>query len=369
MTSSVLDRRALNRALLARQLLLRRERRPALGAIEHLVGMQSQAPLAPYVGLWTRLSGFQPAELSAAMESRQAVRLALMRSTLFLVTARDALRLRPLVQPVIERGFLGGWRTRLGGADPGEVAAAGRALVEERPRTWSELGEALVRRWPDATAEGLAQAVRTYLPLVQVPPRGVWGRSGAARHQSARAWLGPPLEDGASLDELLLRYLAAFGPASVRDAQVWCGLTRLREVFERLRSRLQGFRDERGTELFDLPDAPRPDPDTAAPPRFLPEYDNLLLSHADRTRVIPDPARRQLTTANGIVRGTVLLDGFVCALWRIRRDRARVTLAIEPCRRLSAAERRSLEGEAAGLLAFAAPEAPDADIAMMTVSG
>jgi hypothetical protein len=168
------------------------------------------------------------------------------------------------------------------------VAAAARALVEEQPRTLSTLARLLDERFPGRDAFALGQAIRAWVPLVQVPPRGVWGKSGCAAHTSVEGWLGRVPSLGFSLEDLILRYLAAFGPGTVKDVQTWSGLTRLREVIERLRPRLVTFRDEHGAELFDLPDAPRPDPDTPAPPRFLYDYDNLLLSHADRSRVITD---------------------------------------------------------------------------------
>ncbi len=211
-----------------------------------------------------------------------------MRNTVHLVSARDCLQLRPLVQPVIDRGFYTNRAHREGleGVDIEALSAAGRALLEERPRTAKELGELLRERWPERDPASLARAIRHLVPLVQVPPRGVWGKSGPAAHTTAEAWLSHPLDPGLSLEELVIRYLGTFGPASVKDVQAWSGLTRLGEVVDRLRPRLLSFRDERGRELFDLPDAPRPDPDTPAPPRFLPNFDNLILSHADRTRVV-----------------------------------------------------------------------------------
>ncbi len=359
--SPLLGQRALNRALLARQLLLRRRRRSATFAIEALVGMQAQEPLAPYVGLWTRLHRFRAAELSTAISERRVVRVPLMRGTIHMVTAEDCLALRPVVQPVLLRGFHTGsaFGKRLAGMDLAPVLAAGRAALAERPRSNSELRELLGRRWPERDAEALAMAIRYLVPVVQVPPRGLWGQGGQASISSVEAWLGRPLADESAPDLLVLRYLGAFGPASLLDVQAWSGLARLGEALERLRPRLRCFRDPSGRELFDLPDAPRPDADTPAPVRFLPEYDNLLLAHGDRSRVVSDEHRQRISTSNGRVPGAILVDGFVRGMWRIERERERdaATLVIEPFARISRPERAQLGEEGERLLAFAAAEA------------
>ncbi len=349
----VLGPRALNRATLERQMLLRRQKLPAIEAIEHLVGMQAQAPYPPYVGLWTRLEGFRPDELARLIEERHAVRVALMRNTVHLVSARDCLALRPLVQPVFDRALLANAaRVGIEGMDLGVFVAAGRALLEERPRTAKELGELLGERWPERDPASLARAIRHLVALVQVPPRGVWGKGGPAAHATAEAWLGRPLDPDPSADEMVLRYLGAFGPATVKDAQTWSGLTRLKEVTERLRPRLLTFRDEHGRELFDLPDAPRPDPDGPSPPRFLPEFDNLILSHADRTRVIADEYRRAISSKNGMVPATVLVDGFVRGTWKTERVRGKATLMIEQFEPLPKEDRDALAEEGERLIRF-----------------
>jgi hypothetical protein len=350
----ILDRRARGRALLARQHLLHPAEHTPAKTIEHLIGLQAQAPLAPYVGLWTRLRAFSPPDLTTLLTGRQAVRIALMRGTIHLVTAEDCLTLRPLLQPFFERTLRTGYARLLTGVDLDAVTKAGRALVDERPYTFSELGTALARHWPGHDTTALAYVIRARVPLVQVPPRGVWGRGGKAAHISAETWLGRPLDPAPSITDLVLRYLAAYGPAGPQDAQTWSGLTRLREVFDTLRPQLRVFHDSDGTELFDLPGAPRPDPGTPAPPRFLPEYDNLLRSHADRTHVRPDAHRDRLATPNDAPRPTFLLDGSVHGTWKLTRGRGTATLTIEPFEPLPDDAAAPLAAEGARLLEFAA---------------
>jgi Winged helix DNA-binding domain len=360
----VLSRRAVNRALLARQLLLDRTQLPAAGpdravqvihTIEHLVGLQAQAPFPPYYGLHSRLDGFRPDDLATLISDRSVARIALMRGTIHLVSARDCLPLRRLVQPVIERGMRSTFGKQLAGVDPAALAAAGRSLVEASPMTFSQLGQALAARWPDHPPAALAQGVRAFVPLVQVPPRAVWGQAGPSAHTSAEHWLGqrPVAGPESALAQLVTRYLGAFGPATVRDVQAWSGLTRLKAVLEELRPSLVTFRDERGAELFDLPAAPRPGEEAPAPPRLVAEYDNLVLSHAERSRVISPGAAARISTVNGVIPATVLIDGFVAGMWRLDRGRDAATLTIELFGPDS--ERDALSAEARRVLAFGVP--------------
>ncbi len=343
-TDPVLSPRALNRATLARQLLLRRSPLSVPEAVTHLVGLQAQEVKPPYYALAARLDGFTPEALSEPLGDRSLVRMVTVRSTIHLHTAADGLTLRPLVQPARERE-IGYFRKGLVGVDLDRLATLARDLVEDEPRTMKQLREALSSEWPDADPQSLAVAARCRLPLVQITPRGQWGRSAQVSLTTIEHWLGHPAEPAASADDTVLRYLAAFGPASVKDLQTWAGLTRMRPVFERLRPRLATFRDENGVELFDLPDAPRPDPDTPAPPRLLPEFDNLLLSHADRTRVIP-PANRGRTWQANTFYCPLLVDGFLAGVWRIIGD----ALVIEPFTDLSRAERTEVTEEAERIL-------------------
>ncbi|MEU6919368.1 winged helix DNA-binding domain-containing protein [Streptomyces olindensis] len=350
-TAPHLGTRALNRATLDRQLLLRPARMSVAAAVEHLVGLQAQNVKPPYYALATRLDGFAPEALSRPMADREVVRIVTMRSTIHTHTADDCLTLRPLVQPARDRELLN-FRKGLAGVDLDRLTVLARDLVEAEPRTMKQLREALLLEWPDADPQALSVAARCRLPLVQVTPRGLWGRSGQVCLTTAEHWLGRPAEPAPAPDAVVLRYLAAFGPASVRDMQTWAGLTRLRDAFERLRPRLVTFRDDSGTELFDLPDAPRPDPDTPAPPRFLPEFDNLLLSHADRSRVVP-PEYRGRSWQGNIAYCTLLVDGFLAGLWRM----AEGALVIEPFGRLTRAQREDVTAEAERMLRVMHPEA------------
>jgi hypothetical protein len=366
MSAPVLSQQQLNRALLARQLLLERAQLTSAEAIEHLVGMQAQSPNSPYVGLWTRVDGFRFEGLSELVAQRQVARLALMRSTIHLVTAADAHRLRTLVAPVLQQGFHSSQFAKLlTGLEVELVVAAGRAAVVRRPLTFAELGAELQREWPTYDHQALAQVIRAHVPLVQVPPRGMWGKNGQARHTSLEAWLGPSPTERGSRGDLVLRYLASFGPASVADMQKWSGLTRLGAVVVKLAPQLITFRNERGAELFDLPDAPRPPADIPAPVRYLAEFDNALLSHADRTRIISEEDKARLFTKNGIIPGAVLVDGMVRALWRIERPRSKVAnveLSVLPFRRLSKRDGAAVIAEGHRLLAAVAPETDSREV-------
>jgi hypothetical protein len=373
----ILSRRALNRALLERQLLLRRVSMPTEAAIRHLVAIQAQNPFDPYFGLWTRLEGFDPHELAGMLLERRVVRATSMhRTTIHLMTADDWLALRPVLQVVSERGFSTGspFGRNLKGLDIDEVIDAGLTLLEEQPRTATELRAQLAKRWPDRDPGSLAYAVRYLVPLVQIPPRAIWGRSGQPVLATAETWLGRSVGTDTDPSDMILRYLRAFGPASVMDIQAWCWLTRLKPFVERLRPILRTFRDENGVELFDVPDGPLPDADTVAPPRFLPVYDNIVLSHKDRSRVTGDRPSWLVTDPQVdevFGGGSVLVDGFVSAGWRIERKgkKAPATLKILPVRALSAAERVAVEDEGRSLLSFAADDAGSRAVRFVEPSG
>ena len=365
-TARVLGQRALNRALLARQLLLERDDRRVIDAVRLLYGLQAQSPWSPYHSLWARLATFDPHELGALLTDQRAVRIVAMRGTVHLLAVDDALALRHLHAGFLARSLeTSQWQRGMAGLDLAAVADAGRALVEDEPLEFGALGARLAERWPDRDPATLAQVVRARVPLVQVPPRAVWGRSGRVRVTSIEDWVGRPLDATATPADMVLRYLAVYGPASVMDVQAWSGLTRLREVADGLGDRVARFRNEAGRALLDLPDAPRPDPDTPAPVRYLPDYDNVLLSHADRTRLVDDAVRRRLMRANGAIPGTVLLDGRVGAQWTIDRSGGAATLRVTPFRALTSTERVETEAEGARLLELVAGSAGARDVVVL----
>ena len=354
MPERVLSTGELNRTLLERQLLLRRDARTPLEAIGHLAGMQCQEPPAPFYGLWSRLERFEAAELVALLESHAVLRTTLMRATLHLTSAEDFLAWRPMHQAMLEKRFAGsGSMKQLDGLDVRDVVEAGRAMLAETPGTTATLGRALAERWPDHDKAALAYAVRFCVPLAQLPPRGtsLERAGGQAVVAPVETLLGRPLASETAPDALILRYLAALGPASVADMRLWSGLPGLAAVVERLRPRLRGFRDERGRELLDLPDAPLATGEEPAPPRFLPWFDNILLGHDDRSRVLPYGHRL------GVVGGSafVLVDGFARATWRIERSPEVATLHVQPLEPLG--DTAEIEAEGDRLLAFAAPAA------------
>ena len=330
MADRVLTDRELNRATLARQMLLARQPATVPKALTRLAGLQAQAVTPPFVGLWTRLEGFRAEQLTRPVERGQVVRAPMMRHTLHLTTAADYTLLRPAVQPALTRSFTGTARKRIEGLDLEAILRAARERLKKGPATFAELRELVSKLAPDRDPNVLAYAIRTYVALVQVPAGGRWGHSTTAPYALAEDFLGQRLADSSKPHELILRYLAAFGPATVADVQGWSGLSGLKGTFEELKGGLRVFTDERGAELLDLPRAPLPPGDAPAPPRFLPEYDNVLLAYADRTRVIPDEYRRAVFLSNGRVRGTFLIDGRVAGAWKVERDKRAATLVVEP---------------------------------------
>lgn len=362
---AVLGVRALNRALLHRQLLLRRQEISVADALEHLVGLQSQNPNGPYIALWSRLADFDPEELADLVAARKVTRVALMRWTLHAVTARDCLALRPVLQPVIERRLKATFGRHLAGIDLDALTRRGRAFVEHEPRSFGDIGRLLASEWTGYEPRALANAMSALVPLVHVPPRGLWGRNGRAVQTTAERWLGRPLERTAQPDELIMRYLAAFGPASVADIRAWSGLTRLDGAIGRLRPVLRSFRDEDGNELLDVAGGALPDPETPAPARFLADFDNAVLGHANRSRIDASTRRRRVVGPR-----TFLLDGFIAGTWRLIRTRHVATLEIAPFDAIEREERIALAEEGMRLLTFLTAAAePDARIHVRFATG
>ena len=347
-----LSPRQLNRATLARQMLLQRADIAPVAAVERLVGMQAQEPRPPSIGLWSRLNGFRRDDLHQAVHAREIVRGTLMRGTLHLFSAADYAAFRMTLQPVLDQGIaiLGDRALEF---DHTATLARAREILEAKPRTFNELRTLLVETFPAADERALGFTVRMLLPLVMIPTDNRWAFPANSEFALAEQWLAEPLTPGNATEALVSRYLAAFGPATAMDVQTWSGLKGMKPVLAAMKPHLSLFTDERGRELFDLPGAPRPDADVPAPPRFLPEFDNLLLSHADRTRVIADE-HRGVVYQKGNLRllATILVDGVVSGIWRVERKGKAATLRITPFARLPPRVMNELREEGEALLRF-----------------
>jgi hypothetical protein len=366
MPAETLSLRQLNRATLARQMLLDRAEATPLMVVERLAGMQAQEPKPPFIGLWSRLRDFQRRDLHQALQAKTLVRGTLMRGTIHLVSASDYAAFRQTLQPVLDRG-LSALGDRAEGLDEARVLSAARELLAERPRTFGELRGLLQEQFPEMHERALGFLTRMRLPLVMTPADHPWAFPANADFALAESWLGEPLAPGENSRDLALRYLAAFGPATVADLQTWSGLPRMKPTLDALRPELVTFRDEQGRELFDLPDAPRPVEETPAPARFLPEFDNLLLSHADRTRVIADE-HRGLVYQKGNLRllASFLVDGVVSGAWRVERKRKAATLRMTAFVPLAKDARADLEAEGEALLRFIEEDAATHEIVYTT---
>jgi hypothetical protein len=357
MADRVLTLRELNRATLARQMLLDRVSLPVLAAIERLVGMQAQLPLPPYIGLWTRLKDFRREDLAGCIEDRTVIRATLMRATLHLFTAEDYLRFRATLQPALDNAFAAVFKRRDQTLDVDKILDVGRRYISEKPRTFAEVSDMFAELMPDADVGSMRYAVRTHLPLVQVPISTGWSYPSTPQFTLAESWLGKPIPTETHFRDLVFRYLAAFGPASVNDLQTWSGLAKLKDAIETLKPELRTYRDENRRELLDLPDMPLRNADTPAPERFLPEFDNLLLSHDKRTRVLADTYRKKVYLPGLRVAATFLVDGFVHGVWKIEKAKGTATLVIEPFESLTKQNRNALAEEAERLVRFVEPGA------------
>jgi hypothetical protein len=347
-----LDTRALNRATLARQHLLERTQTPALDTVAHLGGLQAQEPQEPFVGLWSRMNAFDPVELSRLLEQRQLVRLHLMRRTVHLVTAADARAWRPRHHTMLRQKILGAYRRDLADVDLDTLTSQAETLLADgHPRSLGEIGRELAPHWPATTPRALGEAVVAALvPTVQLPPRGTWRSTAGARYLPLHTWVGTAAPPGHPDADLIRRYLRAFGPASSADLRAWCGLAGLPEAITALRDELVDLRDDRGRRLLDLADAPRPDPGTPVPVRFLPAFDNAVLGYHDRSRIIDDEYRGLSVTGARFV----LVDGRVAGTWTTTGGHVTVT----PLRTLTHVEDAEITHVADQLTTFmTSPEA------------
>jgi winged helix DNA-binding protein len=360
MSHDVLTRRQINRATLARQMLLGREAVSPVAAIERLVAMQAQWPRPPFIGLWSRLKAFDRAQLSAAFERRTVVRATFLRGTIHAVSARDFVALRPAVQPALDAGMRGILRNRLHGVDLTRLTARARKVLSEQPAPFEALRDRFLRDDPAADERAMGYAVRMLLPLVQVPVKdAAWAFPAQACFALADEWLGREIaREPAPPDVLIERYLAAYGPASAAAVQAWSGLAgpAVRAGLQRLAPRLRRFRDEDGRELFDVEAGARPPGDVGAPVRFVPEFDNLIATRADERFVARAHRPRVFLSALRIA-ATVLVDGFVAATWKLQPAKNAVTIIVEPFTRLSAQVRQEIGAEAEAVARFAEPAA------------
>jgi hypothetical protein len=279
----------------------------------------------------------------------------MMRCTLHLVSARDYLKFRATIQPVLERAIDASVRKRAKTLNMEKLLLRAHQYLDEEPCTLNELRARLWKRFPKYDERAIGYAVRTHLPLVQVASETPWGYRAPADLAVAQSWLGRRVSTVEARETLVLRYLAAFGPATVSDAQTWSGLAGLRPTFDKLRTKLCTFRDERGRELFDLPKVARPEEGVVAPVRFLPDYDNLILSHSDRTRFLAAEHRPLVFMRNMQILPTFLVDGLVAGTWRVAQTAAGASLALVPFGKLSQRTWADLEREGSDLLHFLAP--------------
>lgn len=345
--------RELNRATLARQLMLERHALSVPQAIDHMAGIHAQIPNSPYFGLWTRLQDFRREALAELIEKRQVVKAAMMRGTLHLFTAEDYVKLRGPMQLSLSASFVTINKSR-GAVDVPQILQAAREFIGDEPRTFAEISSYFEALMPDTDIGAIRHTIRTHIPLFQVPNTSAWSYPGNPKFTLAEAWLGRPIPlEQASLRDLVFRYLAAFGPASVVDIQQWLGMNKLKDAIAPFKADFQVYRDEGKRELFDLPDMPLPDGDTPAPARFLPELDSLLVCHSTRIGVVSPEYRARIYPKNGRLAATIMTNGLVRGVWKIEKTKKAVILVVEPFEPLSADDQQALVEEGERLIRFA----------------
>ena len=342
-----ISRLELNRTLLDRQLLLAPTKVKAVKALERLVALQAQVASPPYYGLWARVDGFTPADLMKLRDQGIAVRAALLRSTLHWVTVADYAWIRPIIQPALERAWQGFFGARKSGIEVTSLCDAAREILSGGPISLSALSDGLLQHFPAWNKQAMEYGVRTHLPLVQVSPAGSWKGGTAARYELVA------VDAETDAARLVRSYLAAFGPATPNDIAAWAGFTAIGKTLEAMRDELTTYSDEMGRLLYDLPKAQIVDGNAAAPLRFVAEYDNLILAHADRSRIVPEVHRKQVFLSAGRVRATVLVDGFVAGAWKLEKDKRLTRLVVEMFGKQPKAVRDAIQAEGERLLQFA----------------
>ena len=356
--------RELNRATLSRQMLLVRDTRTAVRAIEQLLGVQAQLPRPPFTGLWTRLEGFARSDLAKAVAARTVVRATSMRGTIHLMTAADFLKYRGCLQPSLDLGMHAILKERATALDLTALLKVARSYFKE-PHTFEEARDHFVSTFPRGDERAMGYAVRMGLPLVQVPSGDAWAYPAKADFVSAEAWLGKPVAACTSAATLVLRYLAAYGPATIKDIQAWLGLPDAERVVASLGDRVITLPGPSGKPLYDLPDAPRPDADTPAPVRFLPEWDGAIVTRADE-RVVAKADRPRVFLPGLRVAALVLVDGQAAATWKVAATSKLATLHVESFKPWPAPIRREVAVEGEALVRFVEPKAKAFDVKVTT---
>ena len=350
MSREILTTRQLNRATLARQMLLERSDMRIVDAVRFLGGLQAQQSNDPYIGLWSRLNGFTHEALTALIVNRTLARATTMRGTLHLHTADDLVGFRALVQGFLIAQWKSNFLRRFGTEDKAKVHRAGVRVLDKGPITSGDLGKQLREKFPTAEPIALSVLLQMSETLVQVPPTRLWGNGSAPKLVRVENWL-PDAKPTLSRIDLVRRYLAAYGPASINDMQIWCRLTKLSVEFKALEKELVVFEGEDGRVLYDLPDAPWPAADTPAPVRFLPLYDNVYLGYDNRRRMLMEEDLKRLNLFTDF-KPSVLIDGVIAAGWVVSRKKDAVRLEIEPYHKLSKKQVRELEAEGEAFLRF-----------------
>ena len=362
--AEALTDRQLNRATLARQLLLERSDMGITETIAWLLGMQAQQTHDPYIGLWSRLNGFTHEALTALIVSRTLARATTMRGTLHLHTADDLIGIRALVQPFLRSVWQSNFRKRFGDNDEARVLELARHLLDAEPMTAGQLGKRLAEHFPTAEPLAMTMLLQTSDALIQIPPTRIWGSGHAPLLTRIDNWLPPPHQRQLSRETLVRRYLAAYGPASIVDMQSWSRLTKLGEVFEALRPELVSFIAPDGRELFDLPDAPRPDADTPAPIRFMPLFENAFLGYDNRRRVLAEDDEKRGDFLHD-ARPSVLVDGILSAAWAIDSKKGAAVLTVTPYHKLSSQDVGEIEREGQRFLRFMEEKAETLDVRVL----